>query len=88
MAEVISIDDSGRLVIPKSIRDSLGITGGDRFILTEGDHGRLLLQKFDIEEIAARLEDETRGKNIDALVNRIRKEMNEKIKKRYTDALA
>ncbi len=88
MAEVISIDDSGRLVIPKSVRDSLGIIGGDKFILTEGEHGRLLLQKFDIEELAARLKDEIKGKDIDAIVKRIRKEMNEKIKKRYPDALA
>lgn len=88
MAEVVSIDDSGRLVIPKSIRDSLGINGGDKFILTESEHGQLLLQKFDIEEIAARLADETKGKDIDAIVGKIRKEMNAKLKKRYPDVFA
>ena len=87
MAEVVSIDESGRLVIPKSIRDSLGISGGDKFILTEGEHGRLLLQKFDIEEIATRLKNETKGKDIDAIVKRIRKEINEKLKERYPDVL-
>ncbi len=87
MVEVVSIDDSGRLVIPKSIRDSLGIIRGDKFILTEGEHGQLLLQKFDIEEIATRLKDETKGRNIDAIVKRIRKEINEKLKKRYPDVL-
>ena len=87
MAEVVSIDDSGRLVIPKSVRDSLGITGGDKFILTEGEHGRLFLQKFDIEEIAVQLKDETKGKNIDAIVKKIRMEINEKLKKRYPDVL-
>ncbi len=85
MAEVISIDDSGRLVIPKSVRESLGIIGGDKFIITEGEHGRLLLQKLNIEEIVARLQDETKGKDIDAIVKKIRKEMNEKLKKRYPD---
>ncbi len=85
MAEVISIDDSGRLVIPKSVRESLGIIGGDKFIITEGVHGRLLLQKLNIEEIAARLEKETKGKDIDAIAKKIRKEMNEKLKKRYPD---
>jgi AbrB family looped-hinge helix DNA binding protein len=85
MAEVITIDDSGRLVIPKSIRDSIGIIGGDKFILTEGEHGRILLQKFNVDEIAARLEDETKGKNIDAITKKIRKEMNERVKKRYPD---
>lgn len=87
MAEVVSIDDSGRLVIPKSVRDSLGITGGDKFIITEGENGRLFLQKFDIEEIAMRLKDETKGKNIEAIVKKIRKEINEKLKKRYLHVL-
>ena len=88
MAEIVSIDKAGRLVIPKSIRKSLGITGGTKFILAEGDSGRLLLQKFNIDEIATRLEKETKGKDIDAIVKKIRKEMNEKLKKRYPGLLA
>jgi AbrB family looped-hinge helix DNA binding protein len=88
MVEVISIDDAGRLVIPKSIRDSLGVEGGDKFILAQGDNGRLLLQKLDIEEIVARLTEETKGKDIDAIVQAIRKEINEKVRKRYPDLFA
>ena len=88
MAEVVTVDDAGRLVIPKSIREALGIMKGTKFILMEGDRGRLLLQKFNIEELVARLEDEIKGKDIDAIVKKIRKEMNEKIKKRYRASLA
>lgn len=88
MVEVISIDDSGRLVIPKSIRDSLGVVGGDKFILAAGENGRLLLQKLDIGEIVARLEEEVKGKDIDAIVKAIRKEINEKVRKRYPDLFA
>jgi AbrB family looped-hinge helix DNA binding protein len=83
MAEIVSIDKAGRLVIPKSIRESLGIIGGTKFILAEGDNGRILLQKFNIDEIAAKLEEEMQGKDIDAIVKRVRKEVNEKLKKRY-----
>ncbi len=88
MAEIVSIDKAGRIVIPKSIRDSLGIEDGTMFILDEGEHGRLLLQKFNVDEIANRLEKETRGKDIDTIIKRIRKEMNDKIKKRYKKILA
>jgi len=88
MAEIVSIDKAGRLVIPKSIRESLGIIGGTKFIMAEGDSGRILLQKFNIDEIATRLKKETRGKDIDAIVKKIRKEMNEKLKKRYPGLLA
>ena len=85
MTEVVSIDKAGRLVIPKSIRDSLGIKGGTKFIITEGEHGRLFLQKLNIEEIAERLHKEMDKMDVDAIVKRIRKEVNEKVKRRYKD---
>ena len=88
MAEIVSIDKAGRIVIPKSIRESLGIIQGTKFILAEGDSGRIFLQKFNIDEIATRLEKETKGKDIDAMVEKIRKEINEKLKKKYSDILA
>ena len=88
MAEIVTIDKAGRIIIPISIRKSLGIIQGTKFILTEGDSGRLFLQKFNIDEIASRLEKETKGKDIDAMVKKIRKEINEKLKKKYSDILA
>jgi len=36
MAEIFEIDKSGKIVIPKSLRDKLGISGKTKFILTEG----------------------------------------------------
>ena len=88
MAEIVSIDKAGRLVIPKSVRESLGISEGSKFLLSEGEHGRILLQKFDLEEIAARLEKEMKGKDVDAIVRKIRKETNEKVRKRYPGLFA
>lgn len=88
MAEIVTIDKAGRIVIPKSIRESLGIIQGTKFILAEGDSGRIFLLKFNIDEIATRLESETKGKDIDAMVKKIRKEINEKLKKKYSDILA
>jgi AbrB family looped-hinge helix DNA binding protein len=85
MTEVISIDKAGRLIIPKSIRDSLGIKGGTKFIVTEGEHGRLLLQKLNIEEIAEKLQKEMGKKDVDFIVKKIRKEVNGKIKRKYKD---
>ena len=88
MAEVVSVDKAGRLVIPKSIRDSLGITERSRFILAEGENGRLLLQKVDLDEIADRLQRDLKKKNIDAIVKRVRKEINDKVKRKYKKVLA
>lgn len=88
MTEIVSIDKAGRLVIPKSIRDSLGIIERSRFILAEGENGRLLLQKVDLDEIGKRLQRDLRGKNVDAIVKRVRKEMNDKVKRKYKEILA
>lgn len=83
MVEIVKSDRSGRIVIPKSLRDELHIGKKTMFILTNKGEGTLLLQKIDIEEIARRLEKELAGKDVDAIVESIRKEINEKAKVRY-----
>lgn len=87
MAEVVGVDKSGRMVIPKSLRQELDIKEKTRFILTKRGQGQLLLQKFEVKEIARRLEDELSGKDIDAIVEEVRKEVHEKIKASYQDLL-
>ncbi len=88
MAEVVEVDVSGRIVIPKNMREELKIKGGTKFILAKRGEGQLLLQKLDVDEIARRLEAELVGRDIDAIVKSVRKEVNRKIKARYPDLLA
>ncbi len=88
MAEVVKSDRSGRIVIPMSLRQKLGITENTRFILTTKGHGQLLLQKLDVEGIAQKLEEELKGRDIDEIVKAVRKETNEKIRANYPDLLA
>ena len=76
-------DKSGRIVIPKSLRKEFGIRAKTRFLLTKRGKGQLLLQKIDVEEMARRLEEELAGKDIVAIVEAIRTEVNEKIKVDY-----
>ena len=64
MAEIVEVDKSGRIVIPKKLRKDLGI-----------------------EEIAERLGKELEGKDIDAIVKEVRKEINEKVRSKYPDLL-
>jgi len=87
MAQVVSSDRSGRIVIPKNVRLELGIEEDTKFILTKRGHGQLLLQKLDVEEIARRLEEELTGTDIDAIVETVRKEIDEKIRASYPDLL-
>ena len=85
MAELVKIDASGRIVIPKSVRKDLGIRGNTKFLLSARGSGQLLLQKLDVEEVARRLEEELAGRNIDAIVKVAKKEIERKIRAKYPD---
>ena len=54
MATIVESDGSGRIVIPKKIRDEFGIVGRTQFLLTHNKKGQILLQKIDVDEIARR----------------------------------
>jgi AbrB family looped-hinge helix DNA binding protein len=85
MTKIVSIDKAGHLVIPKSIRDTLGIKEGTKFIVAEGKNGGLFLQKLNIDEIEEKLQMEIDKKDVDAVVKRIRKQVNDKVKRNYKD---
>ncbi len=88
MAEIVRTDASGRVVIPKKVRDELGITSDTRFLLSSRGQGQLLLQKLDVDAIAHRLEEELAGRDVDAIVKTVRKEIEAKIRAKYPDIFA
>ena len=88
MAEVVEADASGRIVIPKSIRQELRIKERTKVLLTNRGEGQLLLQKLDVDELARRLETELAGRDIDTILKTVREEVNKKINVQYPDLLA
>ena len=70
-------------MIPKKIREELGITGKTQFILTKNNRGQILIQKLDVEEIAKRLREELKDTPVEDLARGIKEEINERIKKTY-----
>lgn len=87
MAELVSVDRAGRVVIPKAIRDAVGIDERTKLLIAVGEHGRLVLQKLDVDAIAARLEREMKGKDLDAIVRRVRREIDVRVREKYPDLL-
>jgi len=88
MTELVSVDSAGRLVIPKAIREAAGIDERTKLLIAIADHGRLILQKLDVEAVAGRLKKEMAGKDVDAIVRNVRKELRELVRQRYPDLLA
>lgn len=88
MTELVSIDGAGRIVIPKAIREAVGIDESTKLLIAVADHGRLILQKLDVEAVAGRLVREMAGKDVDAIVRKVRKEMKALVRQRYPDLLS
>lgn len=88
MAEIVSVDRAGRVVIPKGIRDAAGIDETAKLLIAVAEQGRVVLQKLDVDAIAARLEKELAGKDVDAIVRRVREEIRARIRKTYPDLSA
>ena len=86
MTDVVTIDKTGRLVIPKSMRDELDISEGTKFLITPSKGGRIMLQKFDLNEIASKLEKEMKHVDIDAIVEGVKKDINKMGRSRYHKA--
>ncbi|PYU59857.1 MAG: AbrB family transcriptional regulator [Acidobacteria bacterium] len=85
MAELVSVDRAGRVVIPKAIRDAAGIGEGAKLLVAAAEEGRVVFQKLDVEAIASRLEKELTGKDVDAIVRKVREEIRARIRKAYPD---
>jgi AbrB family looped-hinge helix DNA binding protein len=85
MAELVSVDRAGRVVIPKAIRDAVGIGAGAKLLVAAAEEGRVVFQKLDVDAIASRLGKELTGKDVDAIVRKVREEIRVRIRKAYPD---
>lgn len=78
MAEIVEVDGSGRIVLPKRLREELGIKKRTRLMLTRRGN-KLVAIRLDLDELARRLESELEGVEVEELAKSVRKEINEKI---------
>ena len=84
MAEIVEVDGSGRIVLPKRLREELGIGERTKLMLTRrGD--KLVAIRLDVDELARRLESELSGLDVEGLAKSVRKEINEKIAREHPE---
>lgn len=84
MVEIVEVDKSGRIVLPKRLRDEMHIRERTRLILTRrGD--KLILMRLDVDEIARRLEEELKGVDVEEIASSIRREINAKIAEEHPE---
>jgi len=85
--EIVTIDNSGRLVIPEFIRKKLHLTKNVPLLITALDDDKILIRKLDRDEIEKRLREELRGSDIDKVAREVRIEVNKTAKKKYAAIL-
>ncbi len=84
MSVIVTIDRSGRIVIPKQTRKARGLRPGTRFLLVEGKGGRLWLQRLDPKELARRIEAETGDVDLEPIIAKVEAETNRLAASRYS----
>ncbi|HWR26673.1 MAG TPA: hypothetical protein VN316_02230 [candidate division Zixibacteria bacterium] len=85
--EIVTIDNSGRLVIPEFIRKKLHLTKNVPLLITELDDDKILIKKLDRDEIEKKLREELKESEIDKIAREVRTEVNEAAKKKYAAIL-
>ncbi|MDD5474599.1 MAG: hypothetical protein PHU34_10720 [Candidatus Methanoperedens sp.] len=85
--EIVTIDNTGRLVIPEFIRKKLHLTKKIPLLITELDDDKILIKKLNRDEIEKRLREELKGLDIDRIASEVRTEVKETAKKRYAAVL-
>jgi AbrB family looped-hinge helix DNA binding protein len=87
MAEIVEVDKSGRIVIPKKIRDDLGIREKTQLMIMKSD-GKLMVIPFSLDELVHRLEVELDGVEVEEMAASIRREINAKIAEEHPELSA
>ena len=82
MTKIVSVDPSGRIRIPKAIRELAGFTERTK-LLVIAEEGRVVLQRLDADSLTARIGKELAGKHVDAVIRKVRQETRARVRKVY-----
>ena len=75
MVEVVVVDEKGRIVIPRGVRERLGLSKGSRLLLVELGGDTIVLRKLDVRRILETIVREVKERGID--LEKIEREVEE-----------
>ena len=77
------IDTKGRIVIPKDIRERMGIKPGEEFLITEIDGDTIIIKRFDVKKMLEKMIKNAKRLDLDELPKETEKEGNRVAKELY-----
>jgi AbrB family looped-hinge helix DNA binding protein len=83
MPTVVTVDRTGRILIPKKTRTAQRLRAGTKFLLVEGRGGRIWLQRLDPDELAAQIRREIGGVDLEPIVAKVEADVERLAEERY-----
>ncbi len=81
--EIVNIDRAGRIVIPGNLRKKLKLNESSKLLIADVKNDLLIIKKINIEELAEQLEKDFKNIDIDSIVDKVRSDVKEKIRKKH-----
>ena len=70
------VDEKGRILLPKEIRDKLNIKPGEEFLVTDIDKDAVILKRIDVKKMIKNLIERAKSVDLEKLEKEIEREGN------------
>ena len=80
---VAKIDEKGRILLPKEIRDRMNIKPGEEFLVKDVDENAVILKRIDVRKMLEDLIEKAKSVDLEKLEREIEEEGNRVAKRKY-----
>ncbi|AKG91332.1 looped-hinge helix DNA binding domain, AbrB family [Geoglobus ahangari] len=80
---VAKIDEKGRILLPKEIRDKMNIKPGEEFLVADVDENAVILKRIDVRKMLEDLIEKAKSIDLEKLEREIEEEGNRIARRRY-----
>ena len=79
------VDEKGRILLPKEIREKLNIKPGDEFLVADVDKDAVVLKRIDVRKMLEDLIEKAKSVDLEKLEEEIESERNRVARKKLFD---
>lgn len=80
---VTKVDEKGRLLLPKEIRNKMNIKPGEEFLIADIDENAVILKRIDVKKMLEDLIEKAKAVDLEKLEKEIEQEGNKVARKKY-----
>lgn len=80
---VTKVDEKGRILLPKEIRNKMNIKPGEEFLIADIDENAVILKRIDVKKMLEDLIEKAKAVDLGKLEKEIEQEGNKVARKKY-----